>query len=136
MAEVGTYMVVPEVLYEARIFPNSISMSRNPDQTKISQYSLGAFQSRLNGTGDEKWLSLASEIRPITKIEAGDYGGKNLEPGYYFIGEALRRRGDIRCRRYLFKAIDSSPFRPRAYARLIQSIFLPKNPVGREAVSS
>ena len=121
LAEVGAFGNLPRVLYRARVFPNSISMTRKALQELFAECSEGAFRARLSGHDESPWLQRArlaqsdhQETKNISKV--------SNEPGLYFIGEALRRNGDIRCREYFKRAIWQSPTKPRAWVRLGQSL--------------
>jgi len=121
LAEIGTFQVVQKELYRARFFPNSISMTRKNQQDEISRCSRGAFIARQREEDEAQWLEKASSIRPGQIGQSEKRKSLSFEPGFYFIGEALRRQGDVRCRSYLSKAIHHSPGKPRAYLRWIQS---------------
>lgn len=124
LAEFGSFQVVQETLYRARFFPNSISMMRKQQQDEISLCSKAAFVARQRDEEENHWLDKASLIRP-GQVSQAEEKFQDFEPGFYFIGEVLRRRGDARCRNYLSEAMRQSPAKPRAYLRWIQSLFLP-----------
>jgi hypothetical protein len=115
--------VVPHALYRARIFPTSISMTRKPFQDESACCSLGAFVARRQNDDENAWLQRAQACRLANQALANGMATASREPGYYFIGEALRRRGDRRARRYLTQAIRQAPASPRAYVRWLQSWF-------------
>jgi glycosyltransferase involved in cell wall biosynthesis len=116
MAASGTFQVVPEVLYRARITPGSISSSAREPQMRLAALSLAAMKARQRGESEEAILAAARAIGKTV-------GRANPAPGLYFIGEALRRNGDPRARRYFREAIAASPLSLRAWVRLIQSFF-------------
>jgi glycosyltransferase involved in cell wall biosynthesis len=120
LAELGTYQVVPQVLYRARFFPGSISMTRKRYQDEAARCSLAAFVARRLGEDESRWLRRAQVCRPGL-LDNDEISTGSDEPGYYFIGEALRRRGDARARHYLAQAIRQAPTSPRAYVRWFQS---------------
>jgi len=129
LAEIGHYYVVPRALYRARFFPSSISMTRKHFQDEIERCARGAFVARRIGEDESAWLERARRCRPNESVPGNPGAGNssnspqkvNHEPGFYFIGEALRRRGDPRARRYLSQAMRHSPTSPRAYVRWLQS---------------
>ena len=100
-------------------------MTRKQQQDEISRCSKEAFMARQNSEDERRWLGKAIEIRPVLTVQSIEKKPLEIEPGYYFIGEALRRRRDPRCRNYLMDAVRQSPTKPRAYLRLLQSLFLP-----------
>ena len=129
LAEVGTFAMVPRVLYHARLFPEAISMTHAERQRSVAACSLGAFQARRRGEDERPWLRQAAAVRPQAK-SAAQGGRRGHEPGYYFIGEALRRVGDPACRTYLARAIRERPSSLRAWVRLVQAVRLAR-PVER-----
>jgi hypothetical protein len=120
LAEIGNYQVVQETLYRARFFPGSISMTRKQYQDEIALCSKQAFVARRCSQDETPWLRRAWACRPQPSTDIGP-SRSGHEPGYYFIGEALRRRGDPRARHYLARAVRLAPGRPRAYVRWLQS---------------
>jgi len=123
LAETGSYQVVPHALYRARFFPTSISMMRKRFQDEVARCSLGAFVARRLGEEESVWLQRAQACRPDSFAQGKCNDTAGQEPGLYFIGEALRRRGDPRARPYLVKAMRQAPTSPRAYVRWLQSWF-------------
>lgn len=123
LAEVGTFAMVPRVLYHARLFPEAISMTQAERQRRVAECSRGAFQARRRGEDEGPWLRQAAAVRPQAAGPAQG-GRRGYEPGYYFIGEALRRVGDPACRTYLVRAIRERPSSLRAWVRLAQTVRL------------
>lgn len=124
LAELGTFYAVPEVLYQARIFPRGISMMSQSLQQECAKCSLEAFRARLKGETDSEWLKQAHVYRPSSRPQKNTKDNKeSCEPGWYFIGEALRRAGNDSCRRYFLGAIQEKPLSLRSYIRLVQSFF-------------
>jgi hypothetical protein len=119
LAALGRYAVVAEVLYTARTTPESISSANQRAQNALAELSRDALAARINGVSEETVLELAAQI--------GDAAGRPRNArahGLYFIGEALRRNGDKRSRRYLREAIAASPFSIRSWIRYLQSLRL------------
>jgi ribosomal protein L24 len=122
-AEIGNFFIVPEVLYRARIFPESISMTSKHCQDASAECSKCAFIARRRNESEKPWIEKAASIHPdnLAPLKKKDQN-YNKEPGFYFIGEALRRNGDHRCRPYFLAAIRQDPLRVRSYLRLFQSL--------------
>jgi hypothetical protein len=122
LAEIGNFFIVPEVLYRVRIFPECISMTSKHCQDAIAECSKGAFIARHRNEDEQPWIEKAELIRPynfdLLKKKKPTY---NNEPGLYFIGEALRRNRDLRCRPYFRSAIRQAPLSIRSYIRFMQS---------------
>ncbi len=126
LAECGTFAGVREVLYRCRIFPEGISMQNVERQRQIHVCSRGAFLARRRGEDETPFLERAATIRP--SVKNGSKGEQKSLPadhaaGYYFIGEALRRNRDRRCRLYFRQALFCRPGNLRSWARLVQSCF-------------
>jgi len=116
LAESGDFFVVPRVLYRARFFPDAISMQYDQRQRALAALSLEAHRLRKRGLPDAMVLQQAAALEPQAGAKKG-----NPARGYYFVGEALRRRGNPRCRAYLVNAIKASPLSLRSWWRLAQT---------------
>jgi hypothetical protein len=115
LAERGMFQIAQEVLYVARVTPDSISARHRAAQQEIAALSLAALRARIAGEDEQPFLDAA---RAVTTNAAR----APRASGLYFIGEALRRRGDPRARLYLRAAIASAPWCAKAWLRLIQSV--------------
>jgi len=117
LAALGKFQMVPEVLYRARVTPESISGRSHEPQQRLGEFSLAAARARSRGESEEDILAEAARIGPSPRQTKS-----SRARGLYFIGEALRRNGDVRARRYLGQAIAASPFDVRAWIRYAQSL--------------
>jgi glycosyltransferase involved in cell wall biosynthesis len=113
LAQIGKFRAVAEVLYTARLHPDSITAAARRAQDAIGALSRQALYARVAGRSDDDVLARAAAIRPKAKITRRARAGS-----YYFIGETLRRNGDARAPRYLRRAIAEWPFSPRPWVRL------------------
>ena len=120
LAQLGKFAAAPEVLYTARITPDSISGSARPQQQELARLSLAALEARLRGESDE---AILDEAAAVTRLR-GAASGRTKAAGLYFIGEMLRRNRDPRARAYLRRAIAAWPLELRAWVRLAQSLIL------------
>jgi glycosyltransferase involved in cell wall biosynthesis len=116
--ELGTSRTTQEVLYTGRITPGSISSSARPQQERLARLSEAARELRRLGESDAAILAEAAEVKPVRSATTR----RIRASGLYFIGEALRRNGDPRARRYLRAALAAWPLSPRAWLRLVQSL--------------
>lgn len=121
LAELGQFFLLPQVLYQARFFPDAISMAHSERQRLIAALSLQAHCLRKTGHTDKAVLEQAANIRPA-KEESITPARRTHSKGYYFVGEALRRQGNPKCRDYFKEAIKTSPFSARCWYRLAQSV--------------
>ena len=117
LAERGRFASAEEVLYTARITPGSISSAAKREQETLARLSRGALELRQHGRSEEDLLAAAASVRPVRTSTSR----RRRAAGLYFIGEALRRNGDPRARRYLREALRTWPWSPRTWIRLAQS---------------
>ena len=126
MASAGKFLIVQEPLYTARITPASISSLARVAQERIAALASEASRARSRGESDNHIVANAAAIRPEDRASVCARGR-----GLYFIGEALRRNRDVRCRHYLLQAALACPLLLKAWVRLFQSLALrrlPSNP--------
>ncbi len=126
LADRGKFAGVQEVLYRCRIFPEGISMQNAERQRQIHTCSRGAFLARRKGEDEAPFLGRAAAIRPHADgaCQSFQTPAPNLAAGYYFVGEALRRNGDRRCRQYFRRALRLMPYSLKLWVRLVQSLNL------------
>jgi len=124
LAEIGPFAGVQRVLCRCRIFPDGISMRRTLRQIQMKECARRAFQARTTGGDERPFLEAAARIGPRGRGNARA-GGKHRAGGYYFIGEALRRRGDPRCRLYFKEGLKRNPLHAKMWFRLWQALVRP-----------
>ncbi|HVG22695.1 MAG TPA: hypothetical protein VND45_00955, partial [Thermoanaerobaculia bacterium] len=124
IGERGTFRTVPEVLYVARVTPASISTTARAEQELLARIARDALLARASGESDATHVTRAAAIVPQRRARSG----RAEADGLYFIGEALRRRGDVRARRYLRRAIAARPIHLRAWIRWGQSLAWRRRP--------
>jgi glycosyltransferase involved in cell wall biosynthesis len=115
--ELGKFQMIEEVLYTARVTAGSISAMAKTAQEEIALHIHDAVRARSRGESDAPFVERASRVRP----QRGSSRCGSAR-GLYFIGEALRRNRDVRCRAYLRRAAFRCPILLRAWLRLAQSI--------------
>lgn len=115
LAAIGKFQIVPRTLYFARVDEKSISSASREAQRDLARLSHAALLARSRGEPDTAVIAEAAKVRPRRGIFA-------RARGLYFIGEALRRNGDPRARKYLVRAIRSCPFHVKAWIRLAQTL--------------
>lgn len=118
IAERGRFQMVPEVLYRARITPDSISSVARAKQQELGRLAVEALRARRRGEPEAPLLARAAAVRPVRGAKTAAAGAAGL----YFIGEALRRNGDARARRYLLQAARANPLDGRSWIRWLQSL--------------
>jgi glycosyltransferase involved in cell wall biosynthesis len=117
----GRFFVVPEVLYQSRVAPDTISGTWRREQEELRVLAIAlALQRRAGGESSET-LSQAESIRPTNKQRKVWLPWRRAQ-SLYFIGESLRRRGDRRAVGYFRRALSVMPLHARSWVRLAQSI--------------
>ena len=129
LAERGTLFAVPEALYHARLFPNSLSMSHAAAQSWFAALSRAACEARRRGESDAPLLAAARALSVKTASARHHSAQRSGAPGYHFIGEALRRNRDRACRGYLAMAVRKRPWSLRSWVRWVQSLLVPLQPI-------
>jgi len=115
LAAIGKFQMIEEVLYVARLTPGDLSVTAKREQERIAEVSRAALAARMRGESDTAIVAQATGIRPSR------HSRWRRAAGCYFIGEALRRNGDQRARRYFRDALAASPLYWRAWLRYAQS---------------
>lgn len=116
LAALGKFRMLAEPLYAARIEPSSISSAARRAQQALAALSLAAAKARAEGRSDAGILRQAATIPRSGSPLCAE------ARGLYFIGEALRRRGDARARGYFLRAIRSCPAHVKAWLRCAQTL--------------
>ena len=130
LAGEGSYWIVPEILTRVRLAENGLSSRHWREQRRLARCCLEAYGTRREGRSEAPVLARAAAIRPNRQSSAWRGPRPWLEAlirrgdGEHFIGEALRRRSDRRCRPYLRRAVQLAPWRLLSWLRLLQSLAL------------
>lgn len=118
LTEVGDYAVVPEILYQAAVGPDSISGRYRREQLELTRLIAESARLRRAGLGDEAILQQAAAIRPTSASRARRAARSRA---MYFIGACLRKRRDPAAVEYFKLAIRENPLLLRAWWRLLIS---------------
>ena len=120
LIEIGDHLIIPEILYQAQFYANSISGQHSQEQRQLKQLIDLITIERRKGNNQLELLKKASLIRkkPESKITKNN----RLAEGYYFLGSCLMAKNDSHARYYLFKAIRLNPFYLKAYAKIIMAL--------------
>jgi glycosyltransferase involved in cell wall biosynthesis len=122
-AEIGKFQATDEILYTARITTDSISGAARKRQVAIGKLSREALIARQSGRSD---ADIVARAAMITRAPRSAF--RRRANGLYFIGEALRRKGDPRARGYLRQSVESWPLSIRTWIRFLQSLRLKPPP--------
>ncbi|MFN9872254.1 MAG: glycosyltransferase family 2 protein [Cyanobacteriota bacterium] len=117
MVEIGRHRVLPEVLYEARIDPGSISGMRRREQDAFHRLIVQATRARRSGRSEAPWLRRA-EALSVRCRRGLPRSARRKAAGAYFIGASLSRREPDLARRYLQQAVELDPLHWRARWKL------------------
>ena len=117
LIEKGRFAVVPEVLYLARLEPQSISGTQTQEQVQLAKLIIEATRARRSGEPEDAFLAAAAEIRPVKR---GDFA-RRVALGNYFIGSCLRKSNSRAAASYFQQALVNDPWLWRARFRWIQA---------------
>jgi glycosyltransferase involved in cell wall biosynthesis len=117
LIEIGEHIVIPEILYENCLFPDSISGSRKKEQTKLHKFIVGATKARRAGKEETLWLKRASSFSNKCRLNA--MNKLNNGNGAYFIGACLTKNNPLLAKKYLDLAINHNPFDLRARLKVL-----------------
>jgi glycosyltransferase involved in cell wall biosynthesis len=116
MVEHGTHRVLPEVLYEATLSPDSISGSHRHEQETFHSFIVGATKARRSGSPEERWLEQAAALSQQCR-RARHRPGREAA-GAYFIGASLAAQQPDLARHYLSRALELNPWHLKARLKL------------------
>lgn len=117
LAERGAHKVVREVLLETIYTLDGISSGNWERQKDFGGIILESARARRSGADDSGVLKKMSCSRRTTKPS---WKGLSRSRAAYFIGSALRSRGDIAARQYFLTAFQTNPFHLKALFRMVQ----------------
>lgn len=117
LAEIGDHLQIPEVLYEARIDPGSISGMRRREQDAFHQLIVQATRARRQGREEEPWLQQAETLSQRCRRSRGR-SARRMAAGAYFIGASLFSDAPDLARTYLRRAVELDPLHWRARWKL------------------
>jgi glycosyltransferase involved in cell wall biosynthesis len=118
LVEIGSHIVIPEILYENCVYPNSISGSRRKEQTTLHAFIVGATQARRAGRNENTWLEKASCFSE--KCRTGSKKRPNYSSGAYFIGACLSKEHPLLAKKYLQMSLQSNPLNLRARLKILR----------------
>jgi glycosyltransferase involved in cell wall biosynthesis len=116
MVELGSHLVVPEVLYQATLSPGSISGSRRREQEEFHGLIVGATQARRSGQEESPWLAQAELL--ADRCRSAPPEPRRQADGAYFIGACLARQSPDLARVYLRRALALNPWHLKARLKL------------------
>jgi glycosyltransferase involved in cell wall biosynthesis len=112
LATLGTFAMVEQCLYRARIAPGSISSSNRYRQATYARLSHKAISLRLYGHSDATAVEEAERLFPR---QSGAIRRSDQARAMYFIGKCLMDNNDARASRYFLSAISLYPLLFRAW---------------------
>jgi glycosyltransferase involved in cell wall biosynthesis len=123
VSEAGHCVAIPEVLYQAKLIPGSISAIRRHEQIRAAQSILACAAARRAGKSEVDVLGRWEIEREGLRARAGSRRrSTDSEQArfYYFIAGALRRNRPDRSRFYYWKSIRASLLYAPAWAGLLR----------------
>jgi hypothetical protein len=116
MVELGPHLVVPEVLYEATLSPDSISGTRRQEQQQFHALIVGATEARRSGDSEQPWLAEAEALSE--RCRHAPRNPLREAAGAYFIGACLVDEHPDLARSYLLQAVKLNPWHWKARLKL------------------
>ncbi len=123
LGSLGKFMMIQDVLYQARLLINSISGLNKEAQERLAILSHKARLLREQGHSDDNIINEASQIKPI---KGKDNSRRKKASAYYFIGECLRKQNNNSSIKYFKMAIKIWPIIIKPWIRLVQQYFTPR----------
>jgi glycosyltransferase involved in cell wall biosynthesis len=111
LAALGSFAMVPEILLEVELSPNSISGSKRPLQQQFAAASRAAMRVRQKGLSDAEIVTQAAHIPLQSGAPAH---GKEADLSY-FVGRCLLKNGDLRAARYFVDSVKKNPRNLKAW---------------------
>jgi len=120
LIEHGMHQSLGEVLYQAVIAKNSISMLRRDQQLAATQAIIDCSQARQHAGNDQKELDYYTAKNRVGKVASK---ASNISDAdfYYFIASNLSKTNLDASTRYLRLALKSNPYHWKAYAKLVMN---------------
>jgi hypothetical protein len=118
LTEVGDYAVVPEVLYQAVVTPDSISGRHRREQLALTRLITESARLRRAGLSDAAILQRTAMIQPRVSSRGRQAARSRA---MYFIGACLRKRRDPAAVEYFKLAIRENPLHLKAWCRRLTS---------------
>lgn len=111
-------LAMPEILYEARIYPDSISVDRRALQLETARVILEGARCRRAGRVEPDYRALLS----IDKVVRGGSRKTNLSRYDYFVGGCLAQQDRESASRHFARAWRRSPLNLKYGARYLRSL--------------
>jgi glycosyltransferase involved in cell wall biosynthesis len=116
LAEKGTHIVLPDILYQSLIDVVSISGVHRKEQIQTAKAILDCARRRRRGLSEDPALEKARRIGRRAKRHHNRLGRARA---LYFIGVCLKKRRDPLAQDYFKKALLAFPFHVKSAARLL-----------------
>ena len=122
VSEVGRCFAMPEVLYQAKLVPGSISATRRFEQIQAAQSIMACAAARRAGKSEAEILTRWQiELAGLRARAAGRRSAASEHARfYYFIARILKRNCPDRSRLYYWKSISSWVLYAPAWAGLVE----------------
>ena len=115
MAEHGRHVALPDLLYQARFTPGSISSTQRRRQIECAGIILDCARLRRAGLDESPALERARSILP----ETGNAKASEVASALYFVGVCLQKKRNPRAAGYFRRALQANPLHLKAALRLL-----------------
>jgi glycosyltransferase involved in cell wall biosynthesis len=118
MFEVGACLTLPDVLYQARVAPGSISSRLRNRQVVFAMVAIEGARSRRQGKGEPPFPLSSSSWAHVDQ-HASLHEEANM---HYFVGSCLLRHDHCEARRHFWLTLKQRPLHLKAWVRLVQTL--------------
>lgn len=118
LVDIGRHRVVPQILYEATVAPNSISGSRRKEQELFHSYIVSLTKARRQGRDEAPWLAKAEALSARCKQSPAKGRRRGAANGAYFIAACIEQDHPQLAAKYLRQALALNPLHMKARLKL------------------
>lgn len=119
LVEQGRFLVLPHVLYQAKLEARSITGMQTQEQRKLAGLIFSITKARRSKRSEKPFLDEASQIRPVPVRDQAS----RIAKGNYFIGSCLLKHQPKAASRYFREAIALQIFMGKAWVKLALSLW-------------
>jgi glycosyltransferase involved in cell wall biosynthesis len=116
LAERGSHVIIPEILYSTSVTIHSISGQYRKEQIKLTRLILECARRRRNNEDESSLLEQASTIRPSHTRQRNNLDHART---LYFIGRCLQHNRNPEAKKYFKRALAIFPLHLKSAMRLI-----------------
>ena len=116
LQEKGVHICLEETLYTAKIFPQSISSTRQHIQQRTAKLVEKLIQNRSVGLSED---TILDTVRVVSRKQPLN-SQRGLSKYHFFVGGCLRHSNPREAKRQYFRAVRANPLNLKAWVRCLQ----------------